>query len=292
MARNSSGYQTPVPPGLEELPLVHASDDVAHWLQHYWRKLDLPAEAADRLAVTDSRQEFATWTGRRLNPLALGCYCYLPLPADDQDSSDSEPELLNATSNGASAPAVLQAALPGMPSVEPTCRVQTDRGSGHAPDAATMEYRHLIFIEPTLLLVSTEVTVAHELIHLCDRVRGNPRKHKCHGFDSISVDEAALTRRDPEYLREQLREETARREEALRAVRPYRYVYVCPSCHREYPRVRRYSRPVSCGRCDQHYNHAFLLQLRDGIAGATESPTDAVEDASADAHIFGDGTNG
>jgi hypothetical protein len=149
-----------------------------------------------------------------------------------------------------------------------------------------MEYRHLIFIEPTLLPVSTEVTVAHELIHLSDRVRGNPRKHKCHGFDSISVDEAALTRRDPEYLREQLREETLRREEAVRAVRPYRYVYVCPTCHREYHRVRRYSRPVSCGRCDQHFNQAFLLQLGASSSVALHSVADP------DEHVPADNANG
>jgi hypothetical protein len=239
-------------------------------VEHYWRKLNLPPEAADRLAVTDSRQEFALWTGRRLNPLALGCYCYMPLPPD---GSEEEPELLNAQSAAVRATVVVQPALPGMLIANRPQDARGDERAAHAPDAAAMDYRHLIFIEPTLLPVSTEVTVAHELIHLADRVRGNPRKHKCHGFDSISVDEAALTRREPEYLRIQLREETARREEALRAVRPYRYVYECPSCHREYPRVRRYTRPVSCGRCDQHYNLAFALRLREergtrGAAGA------------------------
>jgi predicted SprT family Zn-dependent metalloprotease len=286
MARNSTRYHPPAPPALGELPLIRASDDVAKWLEHYWRKLDLPAEAADRLAVTDSRQEFAVWTGRRLNPLALGCYCYLPLPAADQDDSGEEPELLNAVPAAYGVATALQPALPGMQPSEPARLLQRDDMTSLAPNATTMEYRHLIFIEPTLLPVSTEVTVAHELIHLADRVRGNPRKHKCHGFDSISVDEAALTRRDPEYLRAQLRDETARREEALRSVRPYRYIYVCPSCHREYPRVRRYSRPVSCGRCDQHYNLAFVLQLREERNALSVPATTSAEPT------LGDGTNG
>lgn len=275
MAKKSSGYRPPEPPALETLPLVHASEEVASWLEHYWRRLDLPAEAADRLAVTDSRQEFARWTGRRLNPLALGCYCYLPLQPGGPNSDDEQPELLNAQSGMACAAAVLQPALPGLATLEAPREGECETQINLSPDAATMEYRHLIFIEPTLLPVSTEVTVAHELIHLSDRVRGNPRKHKCHGFDSISVDEAALTRRDPEYLRAQLREETARREEALRAVRPYRYMYVCPACEREYPRVRRYTRPVSCGRCDQHYNLAFVLQLREERDRSDASGEDA-----------------
>lgn len=270
MARKSSGYRPPAPPTLGALPLVHASDEVAQWLEHYWRKLELPREAADRLAVTNSRKEFAEWTGRRLNPLALGCYCYLPLPEGEPEGAEEAPELFNAQSVALGATALLQPALPGLTLADAAPDAGEEAQLSQAPDAAVTEYRHLIFIEPTLLPVSTEVTVAHELIHLSDRVRGNPRKHKCHGFDSISVDEAALTRRDPEELRAQLREETLRREEALRAVRPYRYIYVCPSCNREYPRVRRYTRPVSCGRCDQHYNLAFLLQLREerGPTGA------------------------
>src|SRR5262249_7456370 len=151
--------------------------------------------------------------------------------------------------------------------------------STHAPST---DYRHLIFIEPDLLPLGIEVTVAHELIHLADRVSGNPRKHRCHGYDAISVDEAALTARDPEELRALLREETARREEALRHLRPYRYLYVCSSCDKEYPRVQRYKHPVSCGRCDRKYNAAFILELRQLLSvgyrptsegGAAEMPS-------------------
>ncbi len=106
------------------------------------------------------------------------------------------------------------------------------------------------------------MTVAHELIHLADRVQGRPRKHRCHGHDSISNDEAAITGRDPELLRALLAEETKRREAALRQVRPYRYYYYCPVCKRVYPRVRRYTRMVSCGHCCKTYNPTYLLRLR------------------------------
>src|SRR5262249_56175092 len=58
---------------------VSGSGDVARWLKISGKTLRAPASQAYYLAVTDSRQEFARWTGRRLNSFALGCYCYLPL---------------------------------------------------------------------------------------------------------------------------------------------------------------------------------------------------------------------
>jgi hypothetical protein len=282
MGIQTSRYRPPAPPSLDQLPLVHSSEDVARWLDHYWVKLNLPRGVAGRLAVTSDRQEFAKWTGRRLNPMALGCYCYLPNASGDvvEDACGEGTELLNAEGTTL-APAQLQPSLPGFgeppPAVEATYVTEAATQVGLAED-----HRHLIFIEPDLLPVSIEVTVAHELIHLSDRVRGAPRKHRCHGYDSISVDEAALTQRDPEYLRAQLRDETVRREQALRAVRPYRYLYVCPHCEHEYLRVRRYTRQVSCGRCDQSFNAAFLLVLRDNLeSGAT--PVAAAEPPLADA---------
>jgi hypothetical protein len=258
---------------------VHSSKAVAHWLDHYWQKLSLPREVAGRLAVTNDRQEFARWTGRRLNPMALGCYCYLPNASGDvvDDGCGAGAELLN-TEGTTLAPAPLQPALPGF-DASPAAMDPTYLAAPATPDGLAVDHRHLIFIEPGLLPVSIEVTVAHELIHLSDRVRGTPRKHRCHGYDSISVDEAALTQRDPEFLRAQLREETVRREQALREVRPYRYVYVCPNCLREYPRVRRYTRQVSCGRCDQTFNAAFILVLRDYIA--SEAPAPVAEGVAA-----------
>src|SRR6185437_2219334 len=66
------------PPSTRALPLINAKEDVRQWLDHYWAKLGLPPHEQQRLAMTQDRAEFARWTGRRLNPLALGCYCYLP----------------------------------------------------------------------------------------------------------------------------------------------------------------------------------------------------------------------
>src|SRR5215469_6563174 len=249
----------PAPPTHDHLPLINASAEVALWLEHYWEKLRLPRAEALRLAVTDDRQDFHRWTGRRLNPLALGCYCYLPTI----DASGGSSSTLTAPTTLSSR---RQLVLPGfgeMASSGVEGPVETLDVLASRMDQRDPGYRHLIFVEPELLPLGIEVTVAHELIHLSDRVQGTPRKHRCHGYDAISVDEAAITGHDPEMLRSLLREESARREATLRQARPYRYIYLCPHCHKEYPRVRRYSRPVSCGHCDRSYNSAFLLELRE-----------------------------
>lgn len=267
MSRKIVRFLPPQPPSLEQLPLVNAESQATHWLEHYWRKLGLPADQAKFLAVTDNRREFARWTGRRLNTMALGCYCFLPLYHDGEDHALAQPDLTISANLTAPAcpPTRAQLTLPGFADGDEeelspeVCELAPDADSDQAPQG---DFRHLIFIDPGLLPVGIEVTIAHELIHLADRVSGRPRKHHCHGHDSISVDEAALTGRDPEWLRELLAEETRRREEALREARPYKYLYVCPNCGKEYPRVRKYSRAVSCGHCDQRFNAAFLLQLR------------------------------
>jgi hypothetical protein len=251
--------RVPDPPAPDRLPLINAGAEVAIWLEYYWDKLRLPASEALRLAVTDDRRDFHRWTGRRLNPLALGCYCYLPTFRSSDGSSSATLTAPAANSNRR------QLTLPGFSEtlstgMDDSTEYATQSLEGNQLDPG---YRHLIFVDPELLPLGIEVTVAHELIHLSDRVQGNPRKHRCHGYDSISVDEAAITGHDPEVLRALLGEETARREAILRNARPYRYIYACPQCGKEYPRVRRYSRPVSCGHCDRAYNAAFLLKLRE-----------------------------
>ncbi len=186
-----------------------------NWLDHYWRKLRLPARELGCLAITQDRSEFARWTGKRLNTMALGCYCYLPAPLARRSLF------------------------------------------AHLPGSAAPGHRHLIFIEPEMQPRSIEVTVAHELIHLADRVNGTPRRHRHHGYDSIAADEAAVTGYSLEDLRLLLSEESQLREAQRRARRPIRYLYKCPGCGKEYPRTRRYSQAVSCSSCDKSYNPSF-----------------------------------
>lgn len=241
------------PPSSRVLPLIHASQDVQQWLDHYWAKLGLPPHERARLALTQDRQEFARWTGRRLNSLALGCYCYLPGSPQESQTQVNLAHTAGESPATGEHPAMLQLSLFTQ---EPVTLA--------APKPTTVpRHRHLIFIEPDLMELGTEVTVAHELIHLADRVHGRPRRHHCHGYDAIAADEAAITGRDPELLRQLLRDETARREATIRTTNPYRYLYVCPNCGKEYHRVRRYPRPVSCGSCDRSYNSNYLLVLKD-----------------------------
>lgn len=200
----------PAPPLRQDETLIHGDHaTVQHWLTHYGHKLQLPAHELLLLAITQHRQEFMLWTGKRLNFMTLGCYCYIPPMAHSQN--------------------------------EP------------------LHYRHLIFIEPDMQPKSLEVTTAHELIHMADRVNGTPRRHRHHGYDSIAVDEAAVTGYSLEELRALLHEESARREQMRRQLRPIRYIYECPNCGRTYPRTRKYSQPVSCSSCDKSYNPTFRL---------------------------------
>jgi hypothetical protein len=252
MSTSKSSSIIAEPPAWHLLPVVHATTDVRQWLDHYWAKLQLPGSERARLAVTQDRTEFARWTGRRLNPLALGCYCYLP-PA--QHDAGAHTTLAHAATEAHALPSEPPLGmLAGQFGVD-FAAAKTDPLSRH---------RHLVFIEPDLFPLGVEVTVAHELIHLADRVSGHPRRHRCHGYDAIAIDEAAVTGYDAELLRQLLRDETTRREGVLRRARPIRYIYCCPKCGKEYPRVRRYSRPVSCGTCARSFNPDFLLVLRSG----------------------------
>ncbi|HLZ81278.1 MAG TPA: hypothetical protein VKP04_06575 [Ktedonobacteraceae bacterium] len=228
--------RTPAPPPRQVDPIVHASDTIGDWLTFYWQKLNLPTQELGKLAITQNRQEYTRWTGKRLNSMVLGCYCYLPTPHYTQPDVQRRNRKL----------------LPSLvlPIFEETLQL-------HLPS-----HRHLIFIEPDMQPQSIEVTVAHELIHLADRVNGTPRRHRHHGYDSIAADEAAITGYELEELRRLLHDESVRREAMRRKRRPIRYLYVCPNCGNQYPRTRRYSRAVSCSKCDRTYNPRYQLLLR------------------------------
>ncbi len=233
----------PAPPLGQETPIIHGNPVLHKWLTHYWQKLQLPPSELERLAVTQDRQEFMRWTGKRLNILALGCYCYIPTPSTTRAR-------VHLRKRG---PAQ---SLPGFGNSTQAAQANRTAHPGH---------RHLIFIEPDMKPQSIEVTMAHELIHLADRVRGTPRRHRHHGYDSIAADEAAVTGYSLEELRHLLHEESTRREHLRRARRPIRYLYQCPHCGKEYPRARRYSQAVSCSSCDSRYNPQYKLMLRGAV---------------------------
>src|SRR5947209_1770219 len=71
----------PTPPPRQVEPIVNGTPYLQHWFMHYWQKLQLPTQELSRLAITQDRREFMRWTGKRLNIMVLGCYCFLPAPA-------------------------------------------------------------------------------------------------------------------------------------------------------------------------------------------------------------------
>src|SRR5258708_18176951 len=109
------------------------------------------------------RREYMRWTGKRLHAMILGCYCYLPAP----------PPRSSVRIRNHNKPLLAQA----VPIFDDPLQL-------YRPT-----HRHLIFIEPDMQPQSIEVTMAHELIHLADRVQGTPRRHRHHGYDSIAADE-------------------------------------------------------------------------------------------------------
>ena len=70
----------PAPPPRQVEPIINGSPLIQHWFMHYWQKLQLPTQELSRLAITQDRREYMRWTGKRLNIMVLGCYCYLPAP--------------------------------------------------------------------------------------------------------------------------------------------------------------------------------------------------------------------
>jgi predicted SprT family Zn-dependent metalloprotease len=241
-APNAHQHRLPVPPPRQTGPIVHGGHTIQNWLIYYWQKLQLPLHELNLLAITQDRQEFMRWTGKRLNVMALGCYCYLPASLVHHASPSTRTQKSARLSPSAST------ALPGWE--------ERDSRPQHEP-----AHRHIIFIEPDMQPQSLEVTVAHELIHLADRVHGTPRRHHHHGYDSIAADEAAITGYDVEELRHLLHDESLHREGIRRARRPIRYLYECPNCGKQYPRTRRYSQAVSCSHCDKTYNPHYKLSL-------------------------------
>jgi predicted SprT family Zn-dependent metalloprotease len=224
----------PVPPPRQVEPIINGSPLIQHWFMHYWQKLQLPTQELSRLALTQDRREYMRWSGKRLNVMVLGCYCYLPAPTTSRTQSQKHK----------------------------SAQIRSISDTAGALQSDASDHRHLIFIEPDMQPKSIEVTVAHELIHLADRVNGTPRRHRHHGYDSIAVDEAAVTGYPVDELRQLLHEESTRRERLRRERRPIRYYYECPRCGKEYPRARRYSQSVSCSSCDKSYNPMFRLMLR------------------------------
>lgn len=97
---------------------------------------------------------------------------------------------------------------------------------------------------------SLEVVIAEELIHMRDRLDGDPRRHAKHGYDRIAMRVSELTGASLEEIR-------AATIAPVR--RPARFIYACPVCGVAIPRRRQGT--WSCGRCSPRFDGRFVLQL-------------------------------
>src|SRR5712692_4501839 len=90
--KRRSRSSIPIPPPRQDSVIIHGDQAVLQcWLDHYWRKLALPDQELGLLAITQDRQEFMQWTGKRLNLMILGCYCYIPAPGTQRQHMSLQP---------------------------------------------------------------------------------------------------------------------------------------------------------------------------------------------------------
>jgi SprT protein len=125
--------------------------------------------------------------------------------------------------------------------------------------AGRADYREkLISLNPRLLEYPIEIdrTVRHELAHILAQFRVGRRKISPHGVEwqQACIDLGITDEKRCHNLPFPARTLAAR------------FVYRCPNCHQEFPRVRRVRRAVACLACCRkhnggHFDPRFRLRL-------------------------------
>jgi SprT protein len=113
--------------------------------------------------------------------------------------------------------------------------------------AGRADYREkLISLNPRLLEYSIEIdrTLRHELAHILAQFRAGRRKISPHGVEwqQACIDLGIADEKRCHNLPFPARTLAAR------------FVYRCPNCRKEFPRVRRLRRAVACLACCRKYN--------------------------------------
>jgi SprT protein len=125
--------------------------------------------------------------------------------------------------------------------------------------AGRADYRQkLISLNPQLSEYPTEIdrTLRHELAHILAQFRAGRRRIPPHGVEwrKACVDLGIADEKRCHNLPFPAR------------TYPARFVYRCPNCHQEFPRVRRVRRAVACLACCRkhnggHFDPRFRLKL-------------------------------
>src|SRR5262249_18977111 len=122
--------------------------------------------------------------------------------------------------------------------------------------AGRADYREkLISLNPRLIEHPTEIdrTLRHELAHILAQVRAGRRRISPHGaeWQQACADLGIADEKRCHSLPFPARTFTAR------------FVYRCPNCRQEFPRVRRVRRAVACLACCRKHNGGhFDLRFR------------------------------
>jgi len=127
--------------------------------------------------------------------------------------------------------------------------------------AGRADYREkLISLNPRLIEHPSEIdrTLRHELAHILAQFRAGRRRIPPHGaeWQQACVDLGIADEKRCHNLAFPAQTYAAR------------FVYCCPNCHKEFPRVRRVRRAVACLACCRKYNGGsfdsrFRLRLAD-----------------------------
>jgi SprT protein len=113
--------------------------------------------------------------------------------------------------------------------------------------AGRADYRQkLISLNPRLFEYPAEIdrTLRHELAHILAQFRAGRRRILAHGVEwreacgDLGISDEKRCHNLPFPVSERVR----------------RYLYSCPGCRRDYPRVRRIKRAVACLACCRAYN--------------------------------------
>jgi SprT protein len=125
--------------------------------------------------------------------------------------------------------------------------------------AGRADYREkLISLNPRLLEYPAEIdrTLRHELAHILAQFRAGRRRISPHGVEwqRACVDLGMADEKRCHNLPFPARTYTAR------------FIYRCPNCRKEFPRVRRVRRAIACLACCRkhnggHFNPRFRLRL-------------------------------
>src|SRR5436305_14462886 len=127
------------------------------------------------------------------------------------------------------------------------CGIRVEWNSRLKTSAGRADYRHkLISLNPRLFEHPTEIdrTLRHELAHILAQFRAGRRRVLPHGAKwrqacrDLGIADEKRCHILPFKVRESAR----------------RYVYKCPQCQRDFPRVRRIVRAVACLACCRAHN--------------------------------------